>query len=170
MTLLRCMKEYGVRNFIFSSSCTVYGAPDPENLPVKETDSVGACYCPYAKSKFFCESLLEDMSAGEPDYWRIVIMRYFNPVGAHESGLLGEHPRGEPRNLMPKLAQVRNLEKAFRFRNPMEGLSLTNPEMGKLRPATSFCAACESLKKRVKNIDDMRSKIGLLSVTWLNFS
>lgn len=106
MNLLRCMKEHGVRNFIFSSSCTVYGAPDPENLPVKETDSVGKCYCPYAKSKYFCESLLEDMSAGEPDYWRILIMRYFNPIGAHESGLLGEDPKGEPRNLMPKLAQV----------------------------------------------------------------
>nr|XP_039265661.1 UDP-glucose 4-epimerase-like [Styela clava] len=106
MQLLRCMKEHNVKNFLFSSSCTVYGAPDPKTLPMKETGQVGMCHCPYAKSKLFCESLLEDMTIGAPDYWKIVIMRYFNPVGAHESGLLGEDPKGDPQNLLPKLAQV----------------------------------------------------------------
>ncbi|XP_076810529.1 UDP-glucose 4-epimerase-like [Clavelina lepadiformis] len=106
MTLLKCMREHEVRNFIFSSSCTVYGAPNQDNLPVKETDPVGSCHCPYAKCKYFIECLLEDLARGEEDYWRIMIMRYFNPVGAHESGLIGEDPNGEPQNLMPKLAQI----------------------------------------------------------------
>lgn len=106
MTLLKCMRDHGVQNFVFSSSCTVYGAPSPDNLPIKETDPVGCCKCPYAKCKYFTECLLQDLAQGEPDYWRIIIMRYFNPVGAHESGMIGEDPRGDPQNLMPKLAQV----------------------------------------------------------------
>ena len=100
------MRDHEVRNFLFSSSCTVYGAPGTENLPVKETDPIGNCHCPYAKCKYVIECLLQDMARGEPDYWRIIIMRYFNPVGAHESGMIGEDPKGEPQNLMPKLAQV----------------------------------------------------------------
>lgn len=107
MNLLKCMRKHEVRNFLFSSSCTVYGAPGSENLPVKETDAVGNCHCPYAKCKYFIESLLQDLAKGEPDFWRIFIMRYFNPVGAHESGMIGEDPKGEPQNLLPKLAQVK---------------------------------------------------------------
>lgn len=106
MQILKCMKEHDVRNFVFSSSCTVYGAPNPEVLPMKESDTVGLCHCPYAKSKYFIESLLQDLAKGQPDFWKIMIMRYFNPVGAHESGLLGEDPKGDPQNLLPKLAQV----------------------------------------------------------------
>jgi len=106
LTLLKCMRQHGVRNLVFSSSCTVYGAPDQDSLPIKETADVGNCHCPYAKCKYMIENVLEDMSRSEPQFWRIMIMRYFNPVGAHESGLIGEDPKGEPLNLMPKLAQV----------------------------------------------------------------
>uniref|UniRef100_H2YZ73 UDP-glucose 4-epimerase n=1 Tax=Ciona savignyi TaxID=51511 RepID=H2YZ73_CIOSA len=106
MNLLKCMRQHEVRDILFSSSCTVYGAPDQEALPIKEDDSVGCCQCPYAKCKYFVECLLSDLATGEPDYWRIMVMRYFNPVGAHESGLIGEDPKGDPLNLLPKLAQV----------------------------------------------------------------
>jgi len=106
INLLKCMREYNVRNFVFSSSCTVYGAPSQDDLPINESAPVGCCQCPYAKCKYFMECLLQDLVQGEPDYWRIIILRYFNPVGAHVSGRIGEDPRGDPKNLMPKLAQV----------------------------------------------------------------
>jgi len=100
------MRKHQVRNLVFSSSCTVYGAPNPECLPIHETASVGKCHCPYAKCKLMIENMLSDLSKAEPNFWRVVIMRYFNPVGAHPSGLLGEDPKGDPLNLMPKIAQV----------------------------------------------------------------
>nr|XP_002126907.1 uncharacterized protein LOC100182970 [Ciona intestinalis] len=113
MNLLKCMRQHEVRDFLFSSSCTVYGAPDQESLPIKEEDSSGCCHCPYAKCKYFIECLLDDLAKGEPDYWRIMVMRYFNPVGAHESGLMGEDPKGDPLNLLPKLAQVATGKRAI---------------------------------------------------------
>lgn len=103
LNLLEVMKEFSVRNFIFSSSATVYG--EPQRLPIDESHPTGNCVNPYGRSKFFIEEMLKDLHASEKG-WNIVILRYFNPVGAHESGEIGEDPRGIPNNLMPFISQV----------------------------------------------------------------
>jgi UDP-glucose 4-epimerase len=102
ITLLRVMGEHGVHRIVFSSSATVYGAPDvvpiPEDAPVRPIN-------PYGRTKSFIEEILRDVSATSPD-WRAILLRYFNPVGAHPSGRLGEDPHGVPNNLMPFVMQV----------------------------------------------------------------
>ncbi|XP_014666766.1 PREDICTED: UDP-glucose 4-epimerase-like [Priapulus caudatus] len=103
MTLLEAMKQHGVHNLVFSSSCTVYG--DPQYLPVDEAHPTGACTNPYGRSKHINELILKDFYAANKD-WNIVMLRYFNPVGAHTSGKIGEDPQGVPNNLMPYVAQV----------------------------------------------------------------
>lgn len=102
ISLVQAMQETSVRTLVFSSSATVYG--QPEYLPLDERHPVRATN-PYGRSKVHVEDLLKDLSASNPD-WRLVCLRYFNPVGAHESGLIGENPRGRPNNLMPYIAQV----------------------------------------------------------------
>ena len=102
VTLLRVMQEFGVRQFVFSSSATVYG--DPATVPVQENFPLSATN-PYGASKLMVEDILRDLAKSDPD-WRIAILRYFNPVGAHESGLIGENPNGIPNNLMPFITQV----------------------------------------------------------------
>ncbi|XP_062450053.1 UDP-glucose 4-epimerase isoform X2 [Rhea pennata] len=101
--LLEAMKAHGVRNIVFSSSATVYG--DPKYLPLDENHPVGGCTNPYGKSKYFIEEMIRDLCKAEKD-WNAVILRYFNPIGAHESGMIGEDPQGIPNNLMPYVAQV----------------------------------------------------------------
>lgn len=103
VNLLEVMKEFSVKNFIFSSSATVYG--EPQKLPIDESHPTGGCANPYGKSKFFIEEILKDLHASEKG-WNVVLLRYFNPVGAHESGEIGEDPRGVPNNLMPFISQV----------------------------------------------------------------
>ncbi|XP_014113934.1 PREDICTED: UDP-glucose 4-epimerase isoform X1 [Pseudopodoces humilis] len=100
--LLETMKAHGVRNIVFSSSATVYG--DPKYLPLDENHPVGGCTNPYGKSKFFIEEMIRDLCKAERD-WNAVLLRYFNPIGAHESGMIGEDPQGIPNNLMPYVAQ-----------------------------------------------------------------
>jgi UDP-glucose 4-epimerase len=100
--LLAAMREAGVRQLVFSSSATVYG--DPLRLPLTEDHPLTATN-PYGRTKLMVESILHDLKQSEPD-WRIAVLRYFNPIGAHESGLIGEDPLGTPSNLMPYLAQV----------------------------------------------------------------
>ena len=100
---VQVMAKNGVRNIVFSSSATVYGAP--ERLPLDEGHPVGQCTNPYGKTKFFIEEILKDAQTADPAM-RVVVLRYFNPVGAHESGLIGEDPSGVPNNLMPFVAQV----------------------------------------------------------------
>ncbi|MDQ0392906.1 UDP-glucose 4-epimerase GalE [Labrys monachus] len=102
LRLLGAMREAGVRNFIFSSSATVYG--DPQTVPVTE-DSARSATNPYGRTKLIIEHILEDLVRAEPE-WSATILRYFNPVGAHPSGKMGEDPRGVPNNLMPYIAQV----------------------------------------------------------------
>jgi UDP-glucose 4-epimerase len=102
ITLCRAMLDHDVRDLVFSSSCTVYG--DPERVPVTE-DCALAPVNPYGRSKRMIEQILEDLHQSDPD-WNIAILRYFNPVGAHESGRIGEDPTGIPNNLFPYLAQV----------------------------------------------------------------
>lgn len=103
VNLVEMMQEFGVKNFIFSSSATVYG--DPKYLPIDEKHPVGNCSNPYGKTKYFVEEILKDFHKSSPD-WNIILLRYFNPVGAHESGMIGEDPRGIPNNLMPFISQV----------------------------------------------------------------
>ena len=100
--LLRAMQNCGVRTLVFSSSATVYG--EPQRLPLTEDHPLSATN-PYGRTKLVIEDMLRDFHRSAPD-WRIAILRYFNPVGAHESGLIGEDPQGIPNNLMPFVAQV----------------------------------------------------------------
>ena len=103
LALLEVMKEHGVKNLIFSSSATVYG--DPDEVPIKETAVVGKCTNPYGWTKYFIEVILRSASVADKDL-SIVLLRYFNPVGAHDSGLIGEDPNGIPNNLMPRICSV----------------------------------------------------------------
>ncbi|HNB80315.1 MAG TPA: UDP-glucose 4-epimerase GalE [Rhodocyclaceae bacterium] len=100
--LLEAMRAAGVRNLVFSSSATVYG--DPQRLPLTEDHPLSATN-PYGQSKLMIEEILRDVARSEPG-WRIGLLRYFNPVGAHASGTIGEDPQGIPNNLMPFVAQV----------------------------------------------------------------
>ncbi|GGQ75481.1 UDP-glucose 4-epimerase GalE [Couchioplanes azureus] len=102
VTLLDVMCRYGVRELVFSSSCSVYGRPC--RIPIMETDA-GTPVSPYGRSKWMCELVLADACARYSDL-SVIALRYFNPVGAHDSGLLGEDPLGVPNNLLPYLAQV----------------------------------------------------------------
>ncbi|HPY79922.1 MAG TPA: UDP-glucose 4-epimerase GalE [Bacilli bacterium] len=101
--LLRLMDEFGIKNIVFSSSATVYGVPD--HVPLKETDKVGGCTNPYGQNKLDIEYLLKDYASAHSNA-NIAILRYFNPIGAHSSGLIGEDPNGIPNNLMPYVTQV----------------------------------------------------------------
>lgn len=100
--LLECMAEKGVRTILFSSSATVYG--EPASVPIREDFPLSASN-PYGRTKLMIEEMLRDVARTEPG-WRIALLRYFNPVGAHGSGLIGEDPNGIPNNLMPYIAQV----------------------------------------------------------------
>lgn len=101
--LLKLMKEFGVHNLVFSSSATVYGIPT--HVPLVESDPVGGCTNPYGQTKLDIEYLLKDFAKENKDA-NIAILRYFNPIGAHKSGLIGEDPQGIPNNLMPYVTQV----------------------------------------------------------------
>jgi len=101
-TLLECMQEAGLKSIVFSSSATVYG--DPSSVPIREDFALSATN-PYGRSKLMIEDILRDVAHADPE-WRIALLRYFNPVGAHASGLIGEDPNGIPNNLMPYIAQV----------------------------------------------------------------
>lgn len=103
LVLLETMKKYGVKKFVFSSSATVYG--DPEQIPITEDCRTGGTTNPYGTSKLFIEQILKDIYISDSS-WNICILRYFNPVGAHKSGLIGEEPQGIPNNLMPYIARV----------------------------------------------------------------
>ena len=102
LCLLQAMRQAGVRRLVFSSSATVYG--DPHHVPIREDFPLQATN-PYGRSKLMVEEMLRDLQRAEAD-WQIAILRYFNPVGAHPSGLIGENPNGIPNNLMPFVAQV----------------------------------------------------------------
>ena len=103
IVLLKAMRAHDVKKVIFSSSATVYGTP--KDLPLTEESQTGGTTNPYGTTKFFEEQILRDVHVAD-DSWTVVILRYFNPVGAHESGLIGEDPKGIPNNLLPYVAQV----------------------------------------------------------------
>lgn len=103
LVLLDVMRKYNCKKFIFSSSATVYG--DPKTMPITEEFPTGGTTNPYGTTKLFIEQILKDLYKSD-NTWDICILRYFNPVGAHESGLIGEEPQGIPNNLMPYVARV----------------------------------------------------------------
>ena len=103
LNLLNVMRSHGVKNFVFSSSATVYG--DPEVVPISEDTPTGNTTNPYGTTKLFIERILSDCCAADPTM-NVALLRYFNPVGAHESGMIGEDPSGIPNNLTPYIAQV----------------------------------------------------------------
>lgn len=103
LVLLDTMRKYGCKKFIFSSSATVYG--EPEKIPLTEECRTGGTTNPYGTTKLFIEQILKDIYTSD-NTWDICILRYFNPVGAHESGLIGEEPQGIPNNLMPYVVRV----------------------------------------------------------------
>lgn len=103
MNLCKVMGRHGVKKIIFSSSATVY---DRDNtMPLREDSKIGNCTNPYGWTKFMCEEILRDVAKADGE-WSVVLLRYFNPVGAHPSGLIGEHPNGIPNNLMPFISQT----------------------------------------------------------------
>ena len=103
LNLCEAMKKYGVKTIVFSSSATVYG--DPAEIPIKETTPLGKTTNPYGETKQMIERILSDIQYANKD-WSVSILRYFNPVGAHKSGLMGEDPKGIPNNLFPYVTQV----------------------------------------------------------------
>ena len=103
LTLLECMRGFGVKNIVFSSSATVYG--EECSMPCMENMKRGGCTNPYGWTKYMMEQILKDVAKAYPEM-SVVLLRYFNPVGAHESGLIGENPKGVPNNLMPYVTQV----------------------------------------------------------------
>ncbi|MGH8873446.1 MAG: UDP-glucose 4-epimerase GalE [Acidimicrobiia bacterium] len=104
-TLLEALNKAGVKRFVFSSSATVYGDPDPDQLPLLESTTIGTATNPYGWTKIMMEQILRDVHVSDAE-WSISLLRYFNPVGAHPSGLIGEDPSGIPNNLMPYVAKV----------------------------------------------------------------
>ena len=105
LVLLDVMKKYNCKKLVFSSSATVYGTP--KTVPITEECETGGTTNPYGTSKLFVEQILKDLYKSD-NTWNIVILRYFNPIGAHESGLIGEEPNGIPANLMPYISKVAN--------------------------------------------------------------
>lgn len=103
LNLIDVMRTYGCKNIIFSSSATVYG--EPAQIPITEACPKGTCTNPYGWTKWMLEQILTDVHTSDPE-WNAILLRYFNPIGAHESGLIGEDPKGIPNNLLPYVAQV----------------------------------------------------------------
>ena len=116
LVLLAAMRKHGVHNFVFSSSATVYG--DPASVPINESFPVGGATNPYGATKVMNEQILTDCCKADPEL-NVALLRYFNPIGAHKSGLIGEDPNGIPNNLMPYIAKVAvgKLEKVHVFGN-----------------------------------------------------
>lgn len=103
LNLVDVMRKHNVKNIIFSSSATVYG--EPAQIPITEECPKGTCTNPYGWTKWMLEQILSDVHTSDPE-WNVILLRYFNPIGAHESGLIGEDPKGIPNNLLPYVAQV----------------------------------------------------------------
>ena len=162
ITLLEAMAEANVKNLVFSSSATVYG--DPEVLPIDET-SPRSCTNPYGQSKLMVEHVLEDLAATN-DGWNLIPLRYFNPVGAHPSGQIGEDPNDIPNNLMPYISQVAvgKLEKLSIFGNDYPTVDGTGVRdfIHVTDLAQGHVAALNYLQKQVGQ--DKYSSIGFLPI------
>lgn len=155
VALLQAMQDAGVRTMVFSSSATVYG--EPASLPIREDFPLSATN-PYGWTKLMMEQVLADLDASAPGQWRIARLRYFNPVGAHESGLIGEDPQGEPNNLMPYVAQVATGE---RVRLRVYGNDYPTPDGTGLRDYIHVCDLVEGHLAALRYLD---AHPGLLTV------
>lgn len=155
VTLLQAMQDADVHTMVFSSSATVYG--EPAALPIREDFPLSATN-PYGWTKLMMEQVLADLDASAPGQWRIARLRYFNPVGAHESGLIGEDPQGEPNNLMPYVAQVATGERA---RLRVYGNDYPTPDGTGLRDYIHVCDLVEGHLAALRYLD---THPGLLTV------
>ncbi|MDP3249866.1 MAG: UDP-glucose 4-epimerase GalE [Polaromonas sp.] len=155
VTLLRAMQAADVRTLVFSSSATVYG--EPESLPIRE-DAPLSTQNPYGASKLMMEQVLADVEAAEPGLWRIARLRYFNPVGAHESGLIGEDPHDVPNNLLPYVAQV---AVGLRERLSVYGGDYPTPDGTGVR---DYIHVCDLADGHVAALRYLRDHAGLLTV------
>lgn len=155
VSLLRAMQAAGVRTLVFSSSATVYG--DPASLPIREDFPLSATN-PYGWSKLMMEQVLADVDHAEPGQWRIARLRYFNPVGAHESGLIGEDPQGVPNNLMPYVAQVASGQRELLN---VWGSDYPTPDGTGLR---DYIHVCDLAEGHVAALRYLREHPGLLTV------
>lgn len=155
VALLQAMDAAGVRSMVFSSSATVYG--DPARLPIGEDFPLSATN-PYGWSKLMMEQVLADVDASAPGQWRLARLRYFNPVGAHESGLIGEDPQGLPNNLMPYVAQV---AEGRRAELGVFGGDYPTPDGTGLR---DYIHVCDLAEGHVAALRYLRAHPGLLTV------
>ncbi len=148
LTLCEVMREYGVKRIVFSSSATVYGMA--EVMPLLEDMHTGGCTNPYGWTKYMIEQILQDVAKANPD-WAVALLRYFNPIGAHHSGLIGEDPVGIPNNLMPYITQVASgkLEKLRVFGDdyPTHDGTGVRDYIHVVDLARGHVAACEYLMK-----------------------
>lgn len=148
LILLDVMRKHNVKNIIFSSSATVYG--EPEKVPVTEETPKGGCTNPYGWTKSMLEQILTDIQKADPS-WNVILLRYFNPIGAHKSGKIGENPNGIPNNLMPYITQVAvgKLPKLGVFGNdyPTPDGTCIRDYIHVLDLATGHVKALERLKK-----------------------
>ena len=148
LILLDVMRKHNVKNIIFSSSATVYG--EPEKVPVTEETPKGSCPNPYGWTKSMLEQILTDIQKADPS-WNVILLRYFNPIGAHKSGKIGENPNGIPNNLMPYITQVAvgKLPKLGVFGNdyPTPDGTCIRDYIHVLDLATGHVKALERLKK-----------------------
>lgn len=152
VVLCKVMKKYKVKNIIFSSSATIYG--EPAEMPIKESTAKGTCTNPYGWTKWMIEQFLTDIYESDKD-WNIVILRYFNPVGAHESGLIGEDPKGIPNNLTPYITQVAvgKLEKLNVFGDDYDTVDGTG--------VRDYIHVVDLAKGHVKSLNKIRNNDGL---------
>ena len=155
IALMQAMEAHGAECLVFSSSATVYG--EPAALPIRE-DFARSATNPYGWTKLMMEQVLTDLDARAPGQWRIARLRYFNPVGAHESGLIGEDPRGEPNNLMPYVAQV---AAGQRERLNVYGDDYPTPDGTGLR---DYIHVCDLAEGHMAALRYLRQHAGLLTV------
>ena len=161
LVLLETMKAHGVKKLVFSSSATVYGTP--EHLPLTEESPIGGTTNPYGTSKYFQELMLRDVFRAD-NAWNIILLRYFNPVGAHASGLIGEDPKGIPNNLMPYVAQVASgkLQKIGVFGNdyPTHDGTGVRDYIHVVDLARGHIAAIEGCKERGVHVYNLGTGVG----------
>ena len=155
VNLLRAMQAANVRTLVFSSSATVYG--EPASVPIRE-DAPLSTQNPYGASKLMMEQVLADVEAAEPGLWRIARLRYFNPVGAHESGLIGEDPQDVPNNLLPYVAQV---AVGLRERLSVYGGDYPTPDGTGVR---DYIHVCDLADGHVAALRYLRDHAGLMTV------
>lgn len=154
-TLVLCdvMRQFGVKNIVFSSSATVYGRP--AQIPITEQCPKGTCTNPYGWTKWMLEQILTDLHAADSQ-WNVILLRYFNPIGAHESGLIGEDPKGIPNNLVPYITQVAvgKLKKLGIFGNDYD-----TPDGTGVR---DYIHVVDLARGHVKAIERLKDKKGVL--------